>query len=111
MQDHGMLGDIYSAAESDYDDVVERVIGTSSKPLDTLAIAEQAVKFASSMHKESGQHNYNFFSDILRLEVAICSLIDKCVASKEYPEGTKQLVGGIADKSMIRQYKLRQRLK
>jgi hypothetical protein len=31
-------------------------------------------------------------------------------ASEKLPEGTKQLIGNIADKSMSRQYKLKQRL-
>ena len=111
LQDHGLFGDTYSAAESDYDDVVERIIGMSSKTVDTLAIAEQAVKIASSMPKDGGDCNCAFLASVLRLEVSICAIIEKCVAGSGYPEGTKQLLGGIADKSMVRQYKLKQRMK
>lgn len=109
-QDHAFLGDVYAAAEADYDDVIERIIGTSDKPLNTLEIAADAVKLAQQCPKEAGDCNSNFLQGILRLELSICIYIDRCIAAGNLPEGTRQLIGNIADKSMSRQYKLRQRI-
>lgn len=112
MQDHEMFGAIYPEAEADYDSVVERIIGTANgKPLDTLTLTSEAAASTVKLGRDPGDCNCNFFSSILKMELGLCMLVDKCVASGEYPEGTVQLIGNIADKSMSRQYKLRQRMK
>jgi DNA-binding ferritin-like protein len=108
--DHDFLGSTYDTADSDYDAVVERLIGTSAEAVDTISLHTEAVKLVSSLQKSPGDSNSNFFRVILNLEMSLCILIDKCIESKKYPEGTNQLIGDIADRSMSRQYKVRQRL-
>lgn len=109
--DHDLFAASYEAAAADYDAVVERMIGTTDKPVDTLAIIPEALKLASQCSREAGDCNVEFLRGVLKLELAICIYIDKTCAAGELPEGTKQLIGDIADRSMSRQYKLRQRLK
>lgn len=110
-QDHEFFGEVYSAAEGDYDSVIERMIGSSGKPVDTLSIAADAVKLCGQCSKEPGDCNVSFLQGVLKLEMAIATMVDRCVAGEKLPEGTKQLIGDIADRSMSRQYKIRQRLK
>ena len=111
-QDHEFFGELYSAAELDYDSVIERMIGTTGNPVDTLSIASQATKLALQCGRDPGDCNVNFLQGSLRLELAICVYVDKvCATGPEMPEGTRQLIGDIANKSMARQYKIRQRLK
>lgn len=109
--DHGMFADSYEAAAADYDSVIERMIGSSGKPVDTISIAADAVKLCGQCSREPGDCNVSFLQGVLKLEMAIATMIDRCVAGEKLPEGTKQLIGDIADRSMSRQYKIRQRLK
>ena len=109
-QDHEFFGEVYAAAEGDYDSVVERIIGSTGKPVDTLHLLTEAVKLASQCGKEPGDCNVNFLQGVLKLESAICTYVDRMCVSEKLLEGTKQLIGNIADKSMSRQYKLKQRL-
>lgn len=102
-QDHAFLGDLYSGYESDYDDVIERMIGLEQE-CDLIEIHQKAAEALSEpkSYKEC-------FKEILKMEEQLCEAIDKLI--KESSEGTKQLIGNIADKSEMRQYKLKQRLK
>lgn len=110
-QDHEFFGEVYGAAESAYDSIVERMIGSSGNPVDTISLVSEAAKLALQCGRDPGDCNVNFYQGILKLELAICMYVDKLCAANELPEGTRQLIGDIADKSMSRQYKIRQRLK
>lgn len=109
--DHDMFASSYEAAADAYDSVIERIIGTTGKPVDTLALVSEAVKLTSQCSREAGDCNTEFLKGVLKLEMAICVYIDRFCQAEKLPEGTKQLIGDIADKSMSRQYKLKQRLK
>jgi DNA-binding ferritin-like protein len=111
LSDHEMFASSYTAAAEDYDSVVERMIGSGGKPVDTLSIASEAVNLTDQCGKEPGECNIEFLKGVLKLEMVVCSLVDKVCSTTKLPEGTKQLIGNIADKSMSRQYKLKQRLK
>lgn len=110
LSDHKMFASSYEEAADAYDSVVERIIGSTGKPVDTLALSFEAIKVTVPCSKEAGECNSEFLKGVLKLEVAICSYIDEVCKSEKLPEGTKQLIGDIADKSMSRQYKLKQRL-
>lgn len=110
LSDHEMFASSYEAAASAYDSVVERIIGSTDKPVDTLTLSIEAVKLTASCSREAGECNIEFLKGVLRLEMTICACVDKLCISEQLPEGTKQLIGDIADKSMSRQYKLKQRL-
>jgi len=111
LSDHKMFALSYEDAADAYDSVIERIIGTTDQTVDTLSISAQAIKFTASCSREAGECNVEFLKGVLKLELSICMYIDQLCASEKMPEGTKQLIGDIADKSMSRQYKLKQRLK
>jgi DNA-binding ferritin-like protein len=109
--DHDMFASSYQAAADAYDSVVERIIGSTGKPVDTMEISLQAIKLTASCSRNPGECNTEFLRGVLKLELATCVHIDQLCESRSLPEGTRQLIGDIADKSMSRQYKLKQRLK
>lgn len=111
LSDHKMFASSYEEAADAYDFVVERIIGSTGKDVDTLSISADALKLAGQCSKEAGDCNVEFLKGVLRLELAVCVCVDKMCESEKLPEGTRQLIGDIADKSMSRQYKLKQRLK
>lgn len=83
MQDHNMLGDLYPAYEA----------------------ALMRMKSVAMSQKE----NQGYLLILLDMERALCAMIQQPVQGRT--EGTKQLLGDIADKSEQRQYKLKNRCK
>ena len=101
--DHGFLGELYPAYEADYDDVIERSIGLG-KPINIKKVNQAA---AESLQDDSSVKE-NCFEEILQSEEYLCEVIQDSLEGLS--EGTRQLLGGIADKSEMRQYKLKQRI-
>lgn len=102
-QDHAFLGELYAGYEGDYDDVVERMIGLDEE-LDLIEVHKEAVSDLKV------PKSYDLcFKEILKCEEELCKIIEDIIS--ECSQGTSQLIGGIADKSEMRQYKLKQRLK
>lgn len=102
-QDHAFLGELYASYEAEYDSVIERLIGTG-KPVDLIKLhndAAQAIVEPQS-YKEC-------FQELLSCEKKLCEMIEN--EAPKSSQGTMQLLGGIADASEIRQYKLKQRMK
>jgi len=107
--DHEALGDFYSEHETDYDDVVERMIGLSSPEMVNIQnITTQSVQKMMTL-PVSLKENSKWFETILLLEQQLCQIIKAEVP--KVSEGTKQLIGEIANKSEKRQYKLKQRIR
>ena len=101
-QDHDYFGELYPAYEAAYDNVVERMIGLDLNP-DLIQIQEISVSILKKYPSGS-------FQTILEGEKKLCLKIQQLVPSSQ-SEGTKQMLGDICDKSEIRQYKLKQRMK
>jgi DNA-binding ferritin-like protein len=107
-----MLADIYNAAESDYDAVAERIIGTmGEEQLPSLSEQMKAV-FAkvNTLPLVGVKENSVMFETILQLEKEICAAVTAAVASG-VSEGTKQLIGDICNRLEVEQYKISRRLK
>lgn len=105
-QDHEFLAELYATYESEYDAVVERTIGMKGV-IDLISIQKQAV---DQLVKTGQCTNFqDCFRDILKWEQTLCKAIEKIVPQST--QGTAQLIGEIANKSEIRQFKLKQRLK
>lgn len=102
-QDHSFLGELYEAYEGEYDDVIERLIGLEEDP-DLIQIHKDAVE-----QLEKPESYKICFKELLKCEEEICKMIEEIV--KDSSQGTMQLIGDIANKSEMRQYKLKQRLK
>lgn len=107
--DHDFLGELYSEYETDYDDIVERMVGLGM-PIKLVGIRLEAVKLLSSL-PEVEKENKDYFKNILSLEKQLCKKIEEFIAGNPVSEGTKQLLGDLCNKSEKRQYKLLQRIK
>lgn len=110
LQDHCFLGEIYTAAQSDYDSVVERIIGTmGAKHIDLKEIMDGVSKQIASLPCGEVKQNSVYFDHIQKLEKKTCSIVERlCMGG--ISEGTRQLIGEIANQSEMRQYKIQQRL-
>lgn len=102
-QDHEFLGELYASYEGDFDAVVERMVGLGER-FDLVKIHQDAVKGLD----QPGSFN-SCFEEILKLEEKLCANIEKLVP--DTTQGTANMLQGIADKSEMRQFKLKQRLK
>lgn len=102
-QDHSFLSELYSAYETHYDDIIERMIGLEEE-LDLVEIQKESVSGLKSPKSYE-----SCYKDLLDCEIELCQMIEKLV--KDSSQGTANLIQGIADQSEVRQYKLKQRLK
>ena len=105
--DHEFFGEVYAELEGDYDAVVERCIGTGESidlcEVTTNAAAKSANYDCSDMAADE------MCAVLLGLEREIQAQATE--ANKGATLGTQNLLQGIADKSEMRVYKLRQRIK
>lgn len=109
--DHEFFGSAYSKHESDFDDVVERIIGLyGEQHVDFAGLTMQAAKALAGMKISGKISNEQFFEQQLAHEQHLCDMINQLCAAKGVSEGTKQLLGNIADMSEGRCYKIKQRL-
>ncbi|MEO0271675.1 MAG: ferritin-like domain-containing protein [candidate division WOR-3 bacterium] len=109
LQDHDFLGDLYKEYESDYDDLVERIIGLG-KPCNLKELHKMSIASLELLPTEV-KENKEYFVQILALERKLNDFANEvCKKDPSISEGTKQLVGDIANKSEKRMYKLKQRI-
>lgn len=109
--DHEFFGDTYSALESDYDDVAERIIGLyGEQPLQLQPLLVAVTQKLTDAPSIGVQDNKEFFIHQLKMEESLCGLIKKIIDAGVTP-GTDQLIGEICNKSESRQYKIKERLK
>jgi DNA-binding ferritin-like protein len=109
LQDHEFLGSLYEMADSHYDAVIERMIGKGMSP-NIVDINVQAVVQLKKMPQQV-KENKEYFSQIQHLIVGVQSSLNEACKDPSQSEGTKQLLGGIADELEVIQYKVGQRLK
>jgi len=105
LEDHEFFGELYAAYEAAYDDVVERMIGLGGDQ-DLNAITAEACDMATSA---TFSNNEQAFNVLLVTEKELCDQIKK--ERPKQSDGTQNLLQDIADKSEMRQYKLKRRLK
>jgi DNA-binding ferritin-like protein len=106
-QDHEMLASIYEAADTNYDDVVERQIGLFGD-FDIAALDLLAAQQNKALPQ--GADNAAKLKTCLDLEKKVCLLCEQLIKSGQVTVGTEQLLGNICDGSEVRQYKLSRRL-
>lgn len=104
-EDHSFLGGLYPAYESEYDDVVERMIGLGMT-VDLFKVQHKAVEM---LDRVSFSNAKQAFQTILDSEKKLASEIET-EAKLKPSQGTLQTLGTIAENSEVRQYKLKQRL-
>lgn len=109
LQDHDFLGELYPQYESEYDSIIERMIGLGQS-VDLVEVQALAVEQLKSLPSMS-QENKESFMLILDMEKSLCSLVEAMIVGMKPSEGTKQLLGDVCNKSEMRQYKLNQRVR
>ena len=107
--DHDFLGALYEQADAQYDSVIERMIGLDMSP-NLANIQLQAANLIKDK-PHSASENKIYFKVILEMYMTVCQLIQQLVKDPNMSEGTKQLIGDIADKAEMNKYKLKQRCK
>lgn len=109
--DHGFFGDVYDTVAGDFDDVAERIVGIYGEEHLNLQNMMQAVVGKLMDAPSTGvEDNKIFYSYQLKMEDTLCKLIDRIISTGVNP-GTEQLIGEICNKSEMRRYKIRQRMK
>lgn len=102
-EDHEAFAGFYGEYEADYDSVVERMIGLEGDA-DIAAIT----KAACDVINENPESSEKAYSVLLASEKRLCKLATE--HNKGASLGTQNLLQAIADKSEMRQYKIKRRL-
>lgn len=111
-QDHDFFGEVYPQLESDYDSVIERIIGLQGEGQLALQPLLQAVVAKIANAPSVGvKENKVFFQYLLQQEQELCKLVEELAKVPGTSQGVIQTIGTIAEKSEIRQYKIKQRIK
>jgi len=108
-QDHEFLGSLYAEVEGDYDAVAERAINKEGLSVVNLNSQLKSIYSKAKNLPDESKDDKTHLKKVLELEKELCSIIEKLVPNVS--AGTEQLIGNVADKSEVRQYKLEQRLK
>jgi DNA-binding ferritin-like protein len=108
-QDHEFFGDLYDKADGYYDSVIERMIGLDKNP-NLVQIHIDAVIKLKSMTVDV-KENKEYYKISLELLSKLCYSLDEACKQPDITEGTKQLLGGIADEIEALKYKVKQRIK
>ena len=110
-QDHEYLSALYSEMESEFDSVSERLIGLGGEQqLNLQQLMAKVNEKLKSCPSTEAKENKVFFQKQLEFEKSICAQAE-AICKQPISEGTKQLIGEVANKSEIRQYKLSRRVK
>lgn len=107
--DHKMTGAFYEELDTEFDSVSERHIGLSGdvSSATLLYTISEAASILSTMPDTEDMLSY--FKYALDLEKQLRAEVD--LAMQDATEGTKNLLAGIADRSEVRDYKLKQRVR
>ena len=109
-QDHEALAEIYEKADSDYDAVIERIIGTKgAEGLDLSMIVGASLQKLQTM--PLGGQNSDMFQGILSMKMELVAQIEQLIKAGGLSQGTIQMLGDIADKEEVDLYKIKQRIK
>lgn len=105
--DHEFLSGFYNQAETQYDTLIERIIGLKLD-INPILVQEEAV----TLLKEIEYPFKNPFDLLLVAEEQLCQAINDFVHSeKDLSEGTIQMLGNFCDQAEINQYKISRRIK
>lgn len=111
-QDHEVLGEIYAKAEGDYDNVIERFIGTKgAEALDEQSVLSAAVQKCGTFPLKGVTENKVVLATCLQQIKEINAKIELLCKTPGVSQGTIQLIGDQANQNEILIYKLQQRCK
>ena len=109
-QDHEFFAEVYSAAESDYDSVIERIIGKDGVQAINLDMILTQVSAKVKAMPKSAPENKAYYEALLSQIEYINAEIGKLIDSKSVSRGTEQMIGNIADKNEVLVYKIKRRI-
>ncbi|MEY3879403.1 MAG: hypothetical protein RIQ94_198 [Pseudomonadota bacterium] len=104
MQDHAFFAEVYSLADSSYDSLIERHIGTVGPDVDLCRILKQALDVIDGI-------DMNFYVNISILLNESLDMIEKMCKSGSMSMGTQNLIQGQADQVEVLIYKIKRRLR
>lgn len=111
-EDHAFFGSVYGQAEGYFDSVSERMIGLGQeeqmKIQSIMAAVHQKLSSAPSV---GVKENKEYYSYLLSQCEEACKTIESLCKAGSLSEGTKQLIGGIADELEVLKYKISRRIK
>lgn len=107
-QDHAFFAEIYDFADSKYDDLIERHIGTVNDQIslaEILSGAQAKIAQLAPVTKE----NKGYYLEILKMVDYILAELEK---AKTAPMsiGTQNMLAGIADELEVIKYKIKRRV-
>jgi len=102
LEDHDFFGSLYEMADTCYDDLIERYIGTVGDNVDLKNIVAESYKVISKLDND-------FFPNTLVLFKNALSRLDSLCKSPSLSEGTKNLLQGKADEIEVIIYKLKRK--
>lgn len=110
--DHEALGGFYEELDGDYDSLVERTIGLIGSDMANLSLIMSGVmQKIPGCPSTKAANNGDHFKYGLQMETELTMLVEAICKSPECKESTKQLISEIGNKSEMRQYKIKQRIK
>ena len=111
-QDHEFFGEIYGKAEGWFDSVSERMIGLGQeeqlKLQSVVSAVAQKLQNAPSTGSKENKEYYVYLNTQMDEAKKYCEELCK---SGQLSEGTRQLLGGIADEIEGYKYKISRRIK
>lgn len=111
VQDHELFQQFYETFLTDYDDVSERTVGYYGRAsLDLESIMRQVQIILSQLPKPSQASVDEMLAGGLLAEKELCKICEVVDKTPEASSGLRQLLGDIANRSEVRQYKIQQRL-
>jgi len=111
-QDHDFFGAVYPEYEADYDGIIERIIGLQGEGQLALQPLLQAVVAKIASAPSVGvKENKVFFQYLLQQEQELCKIVEELCKAPGVSQGTIQTISTLGEKSEIRQYKIKQRIK
>lgn len=109
--DHAFFGDVYESVAGDFDDVAERIVGLyGEEHLHLPAMLQSIANKLADAPCCGVEDNKVFYDYQYKLEERLKNLIKQIIASG-VSAGVEQLIGEIANKSEMRCYKIKQRMK
>ena len=110
-EDHEFFGELYGKSEGYYDSIIERLIGLGyENSLQLEQIIQGSLKMIESLPSDK-MNTQIYLIKCAKLIKEACDMIDEFCKSGKLTEGTKQLIGGMADELEVVSYKIQRRMK
>jgi DNA-binding ferritin-like protein len=109
-QDHSFFAEVYSMMESNYDAIIERIIGLKGVELVNLQqIMSKVVADLASFPSEV-KENADYYKYLQSHLNQVLQEIEQLAKADDLSQGTINLIVGQADAIEVLQYKIKQRL-